>query len=152
MLLLFETGVTASFMVYQTAKIWQPATLHNFLWSGRNFLQDLSYLEEVTSPQSQLPAGHRCWTVTCGGGVAFRSSWKLIHPNEIIPLPATEGCVWAETRWDHSSPAPNLQRRNTSSRRLCHSRSSWGSLGWCLPEQPLLSPAAQSAAAMVFKL
>lgn len=49
-------------------------------------------------------------------------------------------------RWDHSSTAPNLQSWNTSSCRLCHSRSSWG-----LPEQPLLSPAAQSAAVMVFE-
>lgn len=47
MLLLFRVGVMASFMVYQTVKIWQAATLHNFLRSGRNVFQESSYLEEV---------------------------------------------------------------------------------------------------------
>lgn len=61
MLLLFKLGVTASFVVYQTVKIWQTATLHHILRSVKKFFEDLSYLEEVDYSKSSLLNGHVWW-------------------------------------------------------------------------------------------
>lgn len=57
---LVQNGRDSFFYVYQTVKIWQTATLHNILRLGRSLFQDLSYLEEVASSQSQFTAGHHC--------------------------------------------------------------------------------------------
>lgn len=147
MLLLFKMGVIASFLVYQTVKSWQAATLHNFLWSGRNSFQDLRYLEEVASSQSQLTAGPHWGSVTCGGSVAFRVPWRLINPNEIISFPAWQAVFdlsWGEITapqplicragtLHHAMPPVPLQKQLGPSRTaftesgstVCHSHGLW---------------------------
>lgn len=58
---LVRIGVAASFVVYQTVKIWQTATLHHILWSVKKFFEDLSYLEEVDFSKSSLLNDHVWW-------------------------------------------------------------------------------------------
>lgn len=95
MLLLCERGVIASFMVYQTVKIWQAATLYNFLlFGGIPFriggiwkqwpLLSYSLRRFITAEWSREEA-------------ALRLPWKLINPNEIVSLPAWHAAF--EPRW-----------------------------------------------------
>lgn len=133
MLLLFELGVTASFVVNQTLKIWQTATLHHILWSAKKFFEDLSHPEEVDFSKSSLLNDHvwRQQRFLCTLK-AHQSKWNRFSHSLAF-------CMWAEVKWDHGSTAPNLQTWNTSLLSL-------SSLGCCLPQWPLLSPVARSPA------
>lgn len=144
MLLLFEIGITASFVVYQTVKIWQTATLHHILWSVKKFFEDFNYLEEVDFSKSSLLNDHVSWQQQFLCTLkAHQSKWNRFSHSLAC-------CVWAEVKWDHGSTAPNLQTWSTSLLSLCHPRDSW-----CLPQWPLFSPAVCSPAVQtitVFKL
>lgn len=133
MLLLFKLGVTASFVVYQTVKIWQTATLHHILRSVKKFFEDLSYLEVVDYSKSSLWNDHVWWQQQFLCTLkAHQSRWNRFSHSLAC-------CMWAEVKWDHGSTAPNLQTWNTSLLSLSR-------LGWCLPQWPLLSPAVCSPA------
>lgn len=92
MLLLFETGVTAYFMVYQTVKIWQTATLHHIPWSVKKVFE-LSERSGLFLKSSLL--NNHVWRQRW----FLFSSWKLISPNETDSLTAWHaacGLRWSQ--------------------------------------------------------